>query len=131
MRYLIVFLIGLLAGSVLAWTAAHTLDLRHAYPKAVMVVMQHHYQALRRNLAQGDCNPADSARRLQRLHAAVEEMPEAFADRFDQAEFEKRYADLRRTVAASAQPSQAGCNAFNAAVRDVGEQCQACHQQFR
>jgi cytochrome c556 len=130
MRYLLCLLIGLLAGAVLASTAASALQRRNAVPRALMTLMQHDLAAARGATHSAGCT--------------VDELPETRASlQYLAGELERtvlapgardrvfvQYADdLRATI--SRWDPEGACTAQAQALVDVGNACKACHRDYR
>lgn len=127
MRYVIVLAIGVLVGALCAMTAATVLGQRHAYPKAVMRLLQHQLGEARTAAHEGGC--ADNPRRLALVAALADEIGRALpsASTPDRV-FDQYLADLHRTIAVAAS---ADCKAQPAALADVANACEACHRDYR
>ena len=127
MRYVIVLAIGVLVGALCALTAANVLGQRHAYPKAVMRLLQHQLGEARTAARDAAC--ADNPRRFVLLGALGDKIGRALpstggADRV----FDQYAADLRHAVSVAAS---ADCKAQPAVLADVANGCEACHRDYR
>ena len=129
MRNLILLAIGLAVGIVGAASVLNALGQRDAYPRGLMNVMQHHYEALREDLRGNQCSAAPAeVDALLLLSRDVENAmyPDGSADS-SFLEFEQRLGE--GLTAASAAGTQ--CAELKAAVRKITAACDACHHQFR
>jgi hypothetical protein len=130
MRYLLCLLIGLLAGALLASTAASALQRRHAVPRALMTLMQHDLAAARATTRAPGCAteplPAVHAR-MRFLAGDLERsvLEPAMRDRV----FTQYADDLRAAIAR--WDANATCAAQAQALVDVGNACEACHRDYR
>lgn len=130
MRYLICLLGGAFLGALLAITAAGILGQRHAYPKAVMTVMQHEL-GIARDLVKGDRCMAPEAEtagaHLALLSGDIEPaiLPPGTHDRV----FSQYASDLRTAI--GAWQSAADCAARKDAVTKVAQACDACHRDYK
>ncbi|MBN8482965.1 MAG: cytochrome c [Xanthomonadales bacterium] len=128
MRYVIVLAIGLLVGALCAMTAASVLGQRHAYPKAVMRLLQRQLGDARSAAVDRAC--ADNARRFVLLAAVSEEIGRAIpsAASTDRV-FDQYLDDLRREVAGAR--GAADCTSQREALTRVANACDACHRDYR
>jgi hypothetical protein len=130
MRYLVCLLGGALLGALLAITVAGILGQRHAYPKAVMTVMQHELGRAR-DLVKGDgCmtpEAASAGAHLGVLAADIEPaiLPPGAHDRV----FTQYASDLRTAIAA--YDKAADCPARKDAVTKIANACDACHRDYK
>lgn len=133
MRPLLLIILGLVIGVIATTQIGRILRMRDAYPRAVMVIMQHHMARMRAALDAGRC-PADLARRqLGRIAAIDTEIVPAFSgnDGAIQAPFRGYAKRLQDTVQATLGQVTAGCSALATAVRQVDDRCSDCHQRYR
>jgi hypothetical protein len=132
LRVLIGLLLGLFAGATLTLFYANLTRTQGAYPRGVMAGMQHHHDALRRLLADPLC-PADASRvPLARLRALSDEIVPAFIEARDPGpDFAQRHRAFVAALDAALAAPPADCVALNALVKDLGDQCEACHLEFR
>ncbi len=130
MRYLICLLGGAFFGALLAITAAGILGQRHAWPKAVMTVMQHELGSAR-DLVKGDrCMAPEAATagaHLALLSADIESaiLPSGTHDRV----FSQYASDLQSAIAA--WNNAADCPMRKDAVAKVASACDACHRDYK
>ena len=130
MRYLICLLGGAFLGALLTITVTGILGQRHAYPKAVMTVMQHELGRAR-DLVKGDrCMAPEAATagaHLGLLSADIEPaiLPPGAHDRV----FSQYASDLRTAIAA--YDKAIDCPARADAVTKVANACDACHRDYK
>ena len=130
MRYLICLLGGAFLGALLAITVAGILGQRHAYPKAVMTVMQHELGRAR-DLVKGDrCMAPEAATagaHLGLLSADIEPaiLPPGAHDRV----FSQYASDLAAAI--GTYNKAADCPARKEAVTKVANACDACHRDYK
>lgn len=130
MRYLLCLLAGLLAGALLATTAASTLQRRNAGPRALMTLMQHDLAVARdaaRTLACISPGQQGAQARLRFLAGDLERgvLATGTHDRV----FVQYADDLRAAVAR--WDAGAACTVQAQALLDVGHACEACHRDYR
>jgi hypothetical protein len=132
LKVLIGLLLGLFAGATLGLFYANLTRSQGAYPRGVMAGMQAHYDTLRRGLADPACPPEASRPALARLRATSAEVVPAFIEARDPGpDFERRHAAFVGALDAALAAPPADCVALNALVRDLGDQCEGCHLEFR
>jgi hypothetical protein len=132
LRFLLGLLLGVLAGAMLALFYANLSRAQGAYARGVMVGMQHHYDALRRQLADPQCPPTASRIPLSRLRSLSTEVVPAFIEaREPGPDFEQRHRALLAAIDAALAAPPADCVGLNAVVQDLRDRCEACHLAFR
>ncbi|NII09630.1 cytochrome c [Oleiagrimonas sp. C23AA] len=133
MRALLLVLLGLVVGAVGATMIGNALRLRDAYPRGVMVVMQHHLVATRKMLADPACKASKIQAQLARLDAVDSDIPSAFGADSGPLDpgFAKAAKHLQQAVTAARAVSAADCEAMAAAVSAIAQRCDDCHRQYR
>ncbi len=131
-RYLFVLVAGVLIGAVCmvmllrAWQAR-----MDPFPKALMQVMARQTDGLRASAAANRCTANDALPRLQSLRAMANDVENAFPGLRDDQRFATAASGLRATLdSALAAPPQ-DCNRLATVIEQVGEDCKACHRDFR
>ena len=118
-RYLFLFLVGLAVGAVATVMAMRALEARKdPYPDAVMNVMSAHVGALYKNVEQNRCAATDTIPHLQTLRTLANDIEQAFGD-------------LRASLDGALSSPPLACNGVEAALKRIGGDCKACHQDFR
>ena len=131
-RYLFLFLIGLAVGAVATVMAMRALDARKDhYPEAVMEVMSAHLGALYKNVEQNRCAATDTLPHLQTLRTMSNDIEPAFVDLREDARFAGHASDLRKSLDDVLASPPLACAGVEAALKQVGANCKACHQDFR
>jgi cytochrome c556 len=130
MRNLILFLLGIAIGAICAVSAVSALHQRDAYPRGVMIVMQHHQATLRQELRRNRCDASTTAGALVGLHELAKDLEAAVypAETAD-APFREYAQHLRDTLAATSGATD--CAALAPNVEKIGAACEACHRQYR
>jgi cytochrome c556 len=132
LRVLIGLLLGLFAGTTLTLFYANLTRTQGAYPRGVMAGMQHHFDALRKQLADPACPPDASRVPLARLRALSDEVVPAFIEtRAPGPDFEQRHRAFVSSLDRALATPPTDCTALNALAKDLGDQCEACHLEFR
>jgi len=132
MKWIILLLVGLVAGALLATSTIGALSARDRYPKAVMVVMQANLSAMQRGLRAGDCGLPAATRHAGQLAALVAEIPPAFGSlERDSADFVRSRQLLERAIGAVLREPPVDCEALNRSVTAIAQACDACHNGFR
>lgn len=130
MRYLICLVGGALFGALLAMTAASALQRRHAWPRALMVVMQYELGEAREASRRDRCDPAAMRGAQAHLTLLAGDLERALlASGAKDRVFEKYSQDLRSSIAAW-DPS-ATCPLQAEALSKVSQGCDACHRDYR
>lgn len=132
MKWMIVLLVGLVAGALLATSAIGALSARNRYPKAVMVVLQANLSAMQRGLRAKDCGLFEATRHAGQLAALTAEIPPAFASlERDSADFVRSREVLEQSIGAVLREPPADCEALNRSITAIAQACDACHNGFR
>lgn len=131
-RYLFLFLVGLAVGAVATVMAMRALDARKdPYPEAVMNVMSAHLGALYKNVEGNRCAATDTIPHLQTLRTMANDIEHAFGDLREDSRFAGHASDLRASLDGALSSPPLACNGVEAALKQVGANCKACHQDFR
>ena len=131
-RYLVVFVVGVFAGVMCAVMLLRALQARQdPFPDALMQVMAHQTAALKASATANRCAATDAIPRLQSLRAMANDLEGAFPGLREEDGFVAAAGALRGTLdsALSAPPSD--CAQVGVVLERIGEDCRACHQQFR
>jgi hypothetical protein len=132
MRYLFLFVLGLVVGIVATVMAMRALDARKDhYPESVMHVMDAHADALKANMEQNRCTATDTLPQLQALRMMANDIEPAFGDLREDARFAKHASDFRAALDDSLAAPPLNCEGVGTALGRIGEACKACHQDFR
>ena len=115
-RYLFLFLIGLAVGAVATVMAMRALDAR---------------KDLYKNVEQNRCAATDTLPHLQTLRTMSNDIEVAFGDLREDARFAGHASDLRKSLDDVLASPPLACTGVEAALKQVGANCKACHQDFR
>lgn len=127
---LLLLAIGIVAGAVGATTVVRTINLRHAYPRAVMTLMNVHASHLKHAIYTGQCTATDSAAQLQRMDTLAANIQAAFKAR-EGSPFMQAHAQLQQALDKARATPLPSCQALRAALDPITDACQNCHRQFR
>jgi hypothetical protein len=131
-RYLFLFLLGLVVGIVATVMAMRALDARKDhYPESVMHMFDAHMGALDRNVAQNRCAATDTLPQLQSLRMIANDIEPAFGDLREDTRFAGHASDLRAALDRALASPPLACAGVQAAMKDIGGTCKACHRDFR
>jgi len=129
MRYLIVLLAGLLAGTILSGMFTSALQRRNAYPRALMTVMQHDLGRAREAARVGQCAVPAQPRASARLRLVAGELGDVLAGE-QRDRVLGQYIDAFGKTVAAWDPG-APCPAQAEALTAVANACEACHRDYR
>lgn len=132
MRYLVVFAIGLLAGAICAVMLVRALQARQdPFPDALMHVMSKQKSQLDAGVAANRCTVSDVVPRLQSLRAMANDVETAFPGLREDQRFATAASGLRATLdGALAAPPQ-DCAQVKVLAERIGQDCTACHRDFK
>jgi hypothetical protein len=128
-RQAILFMIGLVLGAIGTTSISSVLRQRHAYPRGLMQVMQHDIGELRNAARQKRCDAGTNATVLQ-LRSLAGGIESAVYGNDPSNPPDPPFAEYARRLRA-ALPTQADCSDLAAAIKPVGEACDACHREYR
>lgn len=131
-RFLALFLLGLVVG---AFAAAYLMRMwlggPDTYPRALMQVVGAQSGQLKENVAQNRCNATDTLPHLQTMRALANHLEPAFVDLRDDRRFVEHASAMRARLDAALSSPPLNCAGLVTMQADIGETCQACHQDFR
>lgn len=134
-RYLFIGLIGLVAGIIGTVVILQTVESgktwQDRYPYATMHLLQAHTAQLGGKVQGNRCTPSDSRPHLEALRVLANDLEPAFPSLGDDARFSEPASAMRATLDRALDNPPRGCEALDQAVKQVAENCKACHQAFR
>ncbi|WP_442684471.1 cytochrome c [Stenotrophomonas sp. JC08] len=131
-RYLIVLILGLLIGVVATVMAMRAIQERKDhFPDSLMTVLAKQSQLLRESQQQNRCAPNEVTPRMQTMRALSNDMDLAFPALKDDARFQRHASQFRATLNEALSNPPADCAALAVSLQKLGEDCKACHQDFR
>ena len=131
-RYLFLFLLGLVLGAIgtvmvmRAWQAR-----QDPFPDSLMHVQDWHMGRLKATSDQNRCSATDTLPHLQALRTTGNDLEAAFPDLADDQRFKDHAAKYRGTLDAALASPPLDCAGVGTTLKQVGEACKACHQDFR
>jgi len=131
-RYLVVLIVGLLAGAICGVMALRALQARQdPFPEALMQVMARQSSELRAAAQANRCTTSDVLPRLQALRAMANDVETAFPGLAEDTRFAAAASGLRASLdqALAAPPSD--CAQLGEVNKQVGENCKTCHADFK
>jgi hypothetical protein len=132
MRYLFLFVLGLVVGVVGTVMAVRALDARKDhFPESVMHLFSAHMDMLDANVTGNRCAATDTLPQLQALRTLANDIEPAFGDLRDDSRFAGHASDLRAALDRSLASPPIACAGVQAAMKDIGAACKACHRDFR
>lgn len=132
MRYLFLFLIGLVMGIVATVMAMRAIDARtDHYPSSVMTVMQAQVSQLKASTTANRCGATDVLPHLQSLRIVANDIEPAFGDMASDERFAKHASDLRATLDAALATPPLNCPGVTSALDKINTACTACHNDYR
>ncbi|QOW20574.1 cytochrome c [Lysobacter ciconiae] len=134
-KYIILVLVGLAIGVLATVMLLRALEGRKTwqdhFPGAAMHMMEAHAAQLGGKIKANRCSAPDSQPHIKALRTVSDDLEPAFPGLADDARFAGHAGDLRATLdAALASPAE-GCESLAATTKKIGENCKACHQDFR
>ena len=130
MRYLLCLLVGLLAGALLASTAASVLQRRNALPRALMTLMQHDLADSRAATRTPACMTERLSAAQARLHFLAGDLERSMLAAGTRDRVFAQYADDLRAAIAR-WDAKTACAAQAQALIEIGNACEACHRDYR
>lgn len=130
MRYLLCIIVGLLAGAIIAGSAGQALSRRHAWPRAVMNVMQHELGTARSAAHAGQCADPAMASASAHLRLLTTDLESALLGPGEKDRVLSQYASEMRAAVAKWDAS-ASCERQSQALTEISNACDACHRDYR
>ncbi|QDA58383.1 cytochrome c [Thermomonas aquatica] len=131
-RYLFLLLLGLVLGAVATVMALRALNERKDhFPEALMHVQQWHMGQLKGDMEQNRCNATDILPHLQALRMTANDLDAAFPALRDDQRFAAASSAMRAAMDKAVANPPLTCEGVGAAMKDIGETCKGCHQDFR
>ncbi len=131
-RYLFVLIAGVIVGVVATVMLMRALQARQdPFPDGLMNVMARQSQLLRESHKQNRCTSNDALPRLQTLRALSNDLELAFPSLRDDARFQQHASQFRSSLDEALANPPADCAALGVVAEQVGNDCKACHQDFR
>lgn len=135
-RYLFLFLLGLVIGAIAVVMILRAVEARKTwqdrYPDAVMHVMDAQMKRLAQSTEANRCAATDTLPRLQALRTLSNDIEPAFGqDMSENQRFAEHASKLRQTLDAALASPPLNCDGVQATMKRIGEDCKACHQEFR
>lgn len=129
MRALILVVIGLVVGAFATHMVQRTLRMRHAYPRAVMDIMQHHFVAMHKETEAGKCPAGTTRGHLQSMLGVSREIGPAFGT--DDPHFNDLANRLRDALQQASTVTPDNCKGLAAALTTIHGHCDDCHREYR
>lgn len=132
MRSILLLVLGLVVGALAAAKVTSVMQMRDAYPRGVMSVMQHHLGTLAMSVRQGQCPAQATQMHLAGLKAMQPDVLQAFSGSLSgKADFRKHAQQLEASVNDAIAAAPAACPALQKAVSQIGGACKSCHEAYR
>jgi len=131
-RYVFLLLLGLVLGAVGTVMALRSIEARKDhFPDALMHVQQWHMGQLKADMEQNRCNATDVLPHLQALRMTANDLDAAFPGLRDDQRFTAASSAMRATMDKVVANPPLTCEGVGTAMKDIGETCKGCHQDFR
>ena len=131
-RYLFLLILGLVLGAIATVMAMRALNERKDhFPDALMHVQQWHMGQLKADMEQNRCNATDILPHLQALRTTANDLEVAFPDLRDDQRFTAASTAMRAAMDKAMASPPLTCEGLGAAIKQTGETCKGCHQDFR
>jgi hypothetical protein len=131
-RYMFVLLLGLVLGAIATVMVLRTLEARKDhFHDSVMYVQEWHLKQLGSKASENRCAATDTIPHLKALRTMSDDIERAFPDESDDERFVKHASALRATLDDAMGAPPINCEGVNAAAAKIGENCKACHQDFK
>lgn len=131
-KYLFLFLLGLVVGAVCvvmglrAWNAR-----KDHFPESLMHVQGWHMGQLARAVEQNRCAATDTLPHLKALRTTADDLERAFPSLADDQRFADAASKIRGTLDGALASPPLNCEGVAVLNKTIGENCKACHQDFR
>ena len=131
-RYLFLLILCLVLGAIATVMAMRALNERKDhFPDALMHVQQWHMGQLKADMEQNRCNATDILPHLQALRMTSNDLDAAFPALRDDQRFTTASSAMRVAMDKAIANPPLTCEGVGAAMKDIGQTCKGCHQDFR
>ncbi len=131
-RYLFLFLLGLVIGSVATVMAVRAIQARKDhFHESVMYVQEWHLGQLKKKVEQNRCTATDVLPNLKALRTMADDLEPAFPDLADDKRFAEHASKMRARLDAALASPPLNCAGVATTAQGIGETCKGCHQDFR
>ena len=134
-RYVFMLLLGLVLGAMAVVMLMRTWEGRKTsqdrLPHALMHVQAWHVDQLKADMAQNRCNATDVLPHLQALRTTANDLEAAFPDLRDDQRFTAASTAMRAAMDKAMASPPLTCEGLGAAIKQTGETCKGCPQDFR
>ena len=134
-RYLFVLLGGLVFGAIAVVMLMRTLEARKTpqdrWHDAVMTILAVQMGRAEAAVEQNRCAATDLIPPLQAMRSLGNDLEPAFPDLGEDARFRQNASGFRASVDDALARPPLNCAGAGAALKKIGEQCSACHRDFR
>ncbi len=134
-KYLILLSVGLVIGVIATVMVLRAVegrkDWQDHYPAAAMHLMAAHSAQLQVSLKANRCSAIDTLPHLRALRTIANDLEPAFPGLSDDTRFAGHASQLRATLDAALASPPLNCEGLVATTKEIGENCKACHQDFR
>ena len=131
-KYIALLLLGLVIGAICTVMALRAIEARKDhFHGSVMHVQAWHLGQIRAGIEQNRCGATDSLPHLQTLRTMATDLEPAFPELRDDERFVKYSSQMRATLDAALAQPPLNCESLGATAKKIGEDCKACHQDFR
>lgn len=131
-RYLFLLLLGLVLGAIGTVMAMRAIKARQdPFPDSLMHVQQWHMGQLKATVDANRCAATDVLPHLEALRALGNDLEPAFPDLADDARFKDHASKYRAVLDASRATPPLNCAGAGTTLKELGDSCKACHQDFR
>ena len=131
-RYLFLLILGLVLGAIATVMAMRALNERKDhFPDALMHVQQWHMGQLKADMEQNRCNATDILPHLQALRMTSNDLDAAFPALRDDQRFAAASSAMRAAMDKAVANPPLTSEGVGAAMKDIGQTCKGCHQDFR
>lgn len=130
MRYVVSIVIGLLVGAMLATLGMKYLQEQNAWPRAVMTILGAEMKRTGDFAEQRQCNSAESVASLDHLELMASDIDRVLLAGHEDRVF-SQYSQKLVGAVDDARAALPDCEAYAAAITQVGDACSACHRDYR
>lgn len=130
MRYVVSIVIGLIVGAMLATMGMKYLQEKSAWPRAVMTILGAEMKRTGGFAEQRQCNSPESITSLDHLALMAGDIDRVLLAGHEDRVF-SQYSEKLVSAVSNARAALPDCEAYSAAITQVGDACGACHNEYR
>jgi len=131
MRYALLIVLGLVIGILGTVMVVRAMNSGPDYTHSAMTMIDFHMDGMDKAIKENRCTVNDTLPHLQTMRALSSDIEPIFPDLNTDAQFRQKASNLRASLDAAIAAPPTSCPAVGAVIAKIGQDCKACHSQYR